>query len=386
MKQKKFFEKFLENLSRLDESKIKQYLEHVESERRTYRQILNALDESIIVIEEDRVLFVNTEAMKLLNAPQLKPPVTLEEARRTVGNSEIIDFIVVTLHDTDYVTEWVSGSRDKRHYQVEKITTESGEDRFFIIKITDMTESRRMEFQLKNLESVSALNTLAAGVAHEIKNPLAAMDLHTQILKKGIDKGMITVPDEVSEYIRIIEEEQRRLSRIVQDFLTAARKRELKWSFEDINCYLEEILSFFKPELDSYNITLETALESVPQIFIDRDYLRQALTNLIKNAMEAMNGASVRVLTVRTWFDNSANTVNIVLRDTGMGIPQDRLTRIFDPYFTTKDSGTGLGLTIVYKIVKEHGGDIRVESEENRGSTFTVVLPLHRGIRMIGNS
>ena len=124
-----------------------------------------------------------------------------------------------------------------------------------------------MEFQLKNLESVSALNTLAAGIAHEIKNPLTAIDLHTQILKKGINKKMIEVPPEVVQYINIIDEEQRRFGLIVNDFLTAARKRDLRMTFEDINQYLRDILFLIKPEIEKNEITLYRGIRGCPENF-----------------------------------------------------------------------------------------------------------------------
>ncbi len=253
MNKNKFFEKFIEKLSQLDESKIKLYLESVENERRTFKQILDNLDDALIVIEKDKIVFLNNEAQRVLKSSNPKIPLSIEDAWKHFFNLELLNFIILTLFDEDYQTEFINKNNGNQYFFIEKITTEG---QFYIIKIKDITNNKRMEFQLKNLESISALNNLAAGIAHEIKNPLTAIDLHTQIIKKGIEKKMIEVPEEVINYIHIIDDEQKRLIDIVNDFLTAARKRDLKLSFEDINEYIKEILAFIKPEIQENSIDL----------------------------------------------------------------------------------------------------------------------------------
>lgn len=389
-KENKFFDKFIENLSRLDESNVKRYLASVEKERRTFKATLDLLDDGILVIQSDSVIFMNRSAKKLLMAPVTLPtPIGFAEMKKQVVNMKLLDFIAASLHDQDYETEISEKARDMRYYRIQKISTEGD---FRIVKIKDVTLDRTLDLHLKNAESIGALNTLAAGVAHEIKNPLTAIDLHTQIIRRGIDKNIVDVPAEVREYIRIVDEEQKRLSQIVNDFLMAARKRELVLTYQDVPAFLRDILALMDPEFRAAGIDLSTDFQDTPGIFMDRDYLRQAFLNLFKNAIEAVRQAAaadpsrLRVVKVRSFYEPSRDAVGISISDTGGGLGDDMLQKIFEPYFTTKEYGTGLGLTIVYKIVREHGGEILVESRKGEGSDFTVYLPLVRGPKMIRQS
>lgn len=358
MSDNKFFDKILENISRLDETKIKSLMENLENEKRIYRDALENSEEALIIVNENKIFFINRNAKRLLITPNvINLPAYPNELKKQVGNQDLFSFLLKAMAMNDFKKEFADSSRESRYYFVERVTVSKN---IFLIKVKDISKNKEMEFQLKNLESVSALNTLAAGIAHEIKNPLTAIDLHTQILKKGINKKMIEVPPEVLQYVQIIDEEQRRLGLIVNDFLTAARKRDLKLTFEDINQYLRDILFLIKPEIEKNEIGLNEEYEDVPKIFIDKDYLKQAVINLLKNAMESMKAsvnvqAKKKILTVRTFYDNAMDSVGISIIDNGMGIDSEKIKKIFEPYYSTKDYGTGLGLTIVYKIIQEHG-------------------------------
>jgi signal transduction histidine kinase len=386
MSDNKFFDKILESLSRLDEAKIRSLMETIESEKRIFRDALEYSGEALIIVNENKIFFINRNARRLLITPNfIKLPAYPKEMKKLVGNQDLFSYVQEAIGMDDFNKEFSDNSRETRYYYVAKATVSST---LSIIKFKDITKNKQMEFQLKNLESVSALNTLAAGIAHEIKNPLTAIDLHTQILKKGINKKMIEVPPEVIQYVQTIDEEQRRLAMIVDDFLTAARKRNLKITFENINQYLKDILFLIKPEIEKNEIMLIEEYEDVPKIFIDKDYLKQAVLNLLKNAMESMKNtgpgqAGKKELTVRTFYDKAMDSVGISIMDTGVGIENDKIKNIFEPYYSTKDYGTGLGLTIVYKIIQEHGGDIKVESKKGLGSNFTLYLPLSKGTKLI---
>jgi two-component system, sporulation sensor kinase E len=376
----KFFDKFIDNLSRLDEFNVKRYIEDTENERRTLSDTLNLLDEGILVLKDARIIFINNAARKILLTTGLPVPISIEEAKKQVVNRQLLDFIMVTLYDDDYSTEIIEKNRDTRYYSIQKLSTEN---HFHIIKLRDITNDKTLEFQLKNLGSISALNTLAAGIAHEIKNPLTAIDLHTQIIKKGIEKKMIEVPEQVEKYIQIIDEEQKRLAKIVNDFLLAARKRELKPTYEDVNEFLKDIVKLIGPEIKENRVELTEDYQDVPKIFIDRDYLKQAVINVLKNALEAMQSQPLKVLKISTYYDHVSDSVCISVADTGPGIETEKMQKIFEPYYTTKDNGTGLGLTIVYKIVEEHGGEIKVDGKPGEGAKFTVCIPLNKGPRLI---
>ncbi|MGC8765321.1 MAG: two-component system sensor histidine kinase NtrB [Brevinematia bacterium] len=380
----KFFYKFLENITRLDQENIKNILESFETERKIFKKILDLLEEAFIVMDEEKIFYLNQKAKYFLLASNLKLPVLFEEAFRFIGNKTIYDFLMMIKEKKDYEkTELIEHGKEDRYYEIESFFIEN---LYYIVKIKDVTEERKVKLQLKNIESVSALNTLAAGVAHEIKNPLTAIDLHTQIIMKMVKNG-VKLPQEIIDYIKIIDEEQKRLGKIVNDFLLTTRKRELNLSFEDINKIIDETLELLEPELNDKKITLKKNFGGLPKIFVDKDYLKQAIINVIRNSIEslALKNAEEKLVKIDTFYEKNLDAIGIKVFDNGTGIEPEKLQKIFEPYYTTKDYGTGLGLTIVYKVIKEHGGDIKVESQKDEWTSFTLFIPIARGRKMIKN-
>jgi signal transduction histidine kinase len=242
-----------------------------------------------------------------------------------------------------------------------------------VAHIEDVTEKRSKEARLRRAESLASLTTLAAGVAHEIKNPLGSMGIHLQLIQKKIaGKDCIEAKD-IDQHLGVINEEVDRLNRIVVDFLFAVKPMDTVLEDGDVNHVIEELLQFVHPELDQAGVTIDAHLSPVlPLLRIDARYIKQALLNLIKNAVAAMPGGGVlRIESLR-----SGDEVLVRIADTGTGIPDEIMDKIFEPYFTTKPFGTGLGLTIVFKIVKEHFGDISVNSRVGEGTTVTLALPV----------
>lgn len=383
--QNKFFYKFLENISKLDETDIKNILQSFETERRIFKNILDLLDDAFIVMDNEKIFHLNNKAKTILDISNIKLPIFIEESYRFIGNQTILDFILLIKDKEGYEkSELVQHGNEERYYSIEKFLLET----YYIIRIRDITEDKKIQLQLKNMESISALNTLAAGIAHEIKNPLTSIDLYTQIIKKKIKNGFLNIPQDVHEYINIIDEEQKRLAKIVNDFLITARKRELKLEFENINEIILEVLDLLKPEFEKENISVKTKLENIPKIFVDKDYLKQGLINIVKNSIEALtakDNEEKKLIEVSTFYDKGKDAIVVKVFDNGVGIEMDKLQKIFEPYYTTKEYGTGLGLTIVYKVIKEHNGDIKVESQKDRWTVFTICLPVSRGTKMITN-
>jgi len=198
-------------------------------------------------------------------------------------------------------------------------------------------------------------------------------------MQKALAKGTAQSAEKreplIDKYFNILNEEVDRLNRIVVDFLFAARPMTLELREGNINSLIAELAEFIRAELEQSNIRLFLELdENLPPALIDERYMKQALLNLIKNAQAAMpNGG---LLTIATQV--SDNEIRISVCDTGVGISAESLAKIFEPYFTTKDNGTGLGLTLVYKIIKEHHGEIAVESREGEGTNFEIILPVYR--------
>ena len=252
---------------------------------------------------------------------------------------------------------------------------DAGQIRGTMLHIEDISEKRGREARLRRAESLASLTTLAAGVAHEIKNPLGSIGIHIQLMQRALDKekGRRVAVDELREYIEVVNEEVDRLNRIVVDFLFAVRPMNVELAESDLNSIVRDMLTFVRYELEENGIELLEELDdSIPPLRLDEKYIKQALLNLVKNAISAMpDGGSLRVATTKR-----GDETIVQLSDTGTGMSPEVLEKIFEPYFTTKDFGSGIGLTLVYKIVKEHMGDISVVSHQGEGSTFTITLPI----------
>jgi signal transduction histidine kinase len=269
-----------------------------------------------------------------------------------------------------------------------------------LIYVEDVTEKRNKEARLHRAESLASLTTLAAGVAHEIKNPLGSISIHIQLMQKAVannrrlfkntrqgevgeaDQNPAAYFDVLEKYIGVVNEEIDRLNQIVVDFLFAVRPMDMNLREGNINELIGELVDFVCFELNQDHIECVLKLDqTIPPVNFDERFLKQALLNLIKNAAGAMPAGGK--LTIETLRKDDELLINI--RDTGVGIPEGNLSKIFDPYFTTKDTGSGLGLTLVFKIIREHRGEILVESREGEGACFTIILPVpQRERRLIG--
>jgi signal transduction histidine kinase len=247
------------------------------------------------------------------------------------------------------------------------------------VYIDDISEKRNREIRLRRAENLASLTTLAAGMAHEIKNPLGAISIHLQLMQKALAGGNKDIKKQTKElfdkYFNILNEEVDRLNRIVVDFLFAVRPMTLELREGNLNVLIGELADFIRAELDQAGIRLLLELdEKLLPALIDERCMKQALLNLIKNAQAAMpNGGLLTIATLGT-----ESEIRISVCDTGIGINPENLKKIFEPYFTTRDNGTGLGLTLVYKIIREHQGDISVDSREGGGTDFEIIIPVYR--------
>ncbi len=235
-------------------------------------------------------------------------------------------------------------------------------------------ETRDIYHQLLQAEKMAALGQTMSGVAHELNNPLAT------ILNWAERLSQRTLDDPVRRGLETILSEAERAARIVRNLLTFARKRQTTRAMVDINQVVRETLALRAYDQRVTNISVIDALAAgLPQVFADGHQLQQVLLNLVINAEQAMLSAHGRgVLVVRTWHHADQESVVLEINDDGPGIPEELQPKIFDPFFTTKEvgKGTGLGLTVAYAIVQEHGGRIRLESQPNAGASFFVEVPV----------
>ena len=229
----------------------------------------------------------------------------------------------------------------------------------------DITEIQTLRERVTHSERMAALGELAARVAHEIRNPLISIGGFARRLEKRL-------ADDTKEYARIIVNEVTRLENILKEILGFVKSSRVMRHKADINKLLNEIITFITPEILEKKNTIQKDLCEIPLMAsMDNDRIKEAILNLITNATQATNYGSITIKTTRV--DNEAV---IELSDTGCGIQQEDIKNIFNPFFTTKSAGTGLGLTVTHKIIQEHNGKIKVESSTGRGTTFKIHLPL----------
>jgi signal transduction histidine kinase/iron only hydrogenase large subunit-like protein len=231
-------------------------------------------------------------------------------------------------------------------------------------------ELEQAQRQLIQSEKLASIGQLAAGVAHELNNPLGTITLFGSMLKKDLPEN-----EKWGKDIDLIIQEAGRAAKIVKDLLSFSRETKLKPGLVNVNSIIEEAVSLLTERSLFRNIQVVQELDaSVPATFADPDLLKQVFFNIILNGAQAMEGNGV--LTIRTQSKNEGNMIHIQIEDTGWGISEDDRSRLFDPFFTTKEKGTGLGLALVYGIVSKHQGTIDVESELGKGATFIIAMPV----------
>lgn len=378
---RKFLERAMEKVPRMNEESIKGLLRVLADENERLDAVLDSMMDGIVVCDEDHIpILVNKAAERFL--PMSHAELFDAPLWNSLRDDELAIFFDMALTgeesiiDREFALDTKSGTR----IMAISVTPLVRDKRISgtLIHIEETTEKRHKEARLRRAENLASLTNLAAGVAHEIKNPLGSISIHVQLMRKAL--GNDATPP-IIRYLDIVTEEIDRLNKIVVDFLFAVRPMDIVPINDDINALLKELVEFMRIEIENAGIELLVEYDNpMPAVPFDRRYLKQALLNLVKNACAAMPaGGKLRLAT-----SVHNEELSIIVADTGIGISEDRLGKIFEPYYTTKDYGTGLGLTLTYKIIKEHGGDIAVRSKKDVGSSFIISLPIpQKDLRLI---
>lgn len=384
------YSRISDKISKFSESQIQSLFESMSLDNEMLFSIIESLTSGILIVDNEwKPRFSNKASERYILFSTSPNENSKEKLFEIVKDKDISDFFkkCYEKNSTNVSEEFT-------------VSTLSGTIRFlsisvmpFICKdevvgntvvIRDITDKRNQEILLHRMEHLASLTNVAASVAHEIKNPLGAISIHIQLLQKAISKARKEnnqLPDEkfLENYLNVVNEEIDNLNKSVVDFLFAVRPVSAKLELLYPNRLIKKIMDFFKPEFEKENITLDISLSTDDiRLLLDEKLFKDVVINLSQNSIYAINenfhNIQKGILKISSQISHDKYILKI--SDNGIGISESRLAKIFEPYYTTKATGTGLGLTTVYKIIKEFSGDINVKSVEGEGTEFTITLPI----------
>ena len=377
-------DRVLGRLDTLDSVNLANLVQRLARERSLFEDIFNTLQEGVLVISADgEIEYANAAAHRLigLNDDELNGDTLwrlVPGLRPSLGGGGDDATLPVVAREFELT---YPEPRTVRLYMVP--FRESGGGRRHAVILSDITRDKQSTEARIEEERTSSILLLAAGVAHELGNPLNSLNIHLQLVERKLRKLRASgrEAESLGESIRVCQEEVVRLDGIINHFLEAIRPQPPDLSELHVVEVLDEVLRFQARELADRGITIEAETSAdLPVIMADRNQLKQVFFNIVKNAVEAM--APGGRLRVRTRADD--DTVYLLFGDNGAGIRQEDLLRLFQPYHTTKPGGHGLGLMIVQRIMRAHGGQVGVESKEGRGTVVTLEFPRKdRRVRML---
>ena len=385
-----FLEKLIERLGRIGPEDVQNYFLRLAQEKGFLETVFNAIQEGIIVTDsKGRITYLNDAACALFGleageaiGKRLDERIGgLDWGSLTKSSGPVSHDMEIFYPQNRFINFYIVPLMMEQREPTVAAPAMAAEEVGHVMILRDITESRRSAQQTIESERLNALRLLAAGVAHEIGNPLNSLHIHLQLMERSVQKLQDGEKAELEQSIDVARSEVNRLDSIVTQFLKAIRPSRPQLRPENVNTIVEEAVRFFAPELQDREIVVEQELRSdLPLLLLDRDQMKQAFYNVIKNSVEAMH----RRGTLRIRTDLADTHVMVRFVDTGGGMSAENLSHVFEPYFTTKPSGSGLGLLIVRRIVREHGGELSIESSQDRGLTLTIRLPfIDKRIRML---
>ena len=376
-----FLDKLIERIGKVRSVDLEAYLLRLADEKGFLETIFNAIHEGVLVTGlGGEVNYLNRGACDMFGLQReqcMGRPIG--ECLRGIAWADLLGVGKVVSRDVEifypqhrFVNFYIepirlekpSATRQKDGYESEPVG--------YAVILRDITETRRSTEETIHSERLSALTLLAAGVAHEIGNPLNSLHIHMQLLERKLRRLPEAARADLQSAVEVAKSEIQRLDSIVQQFLGAIRPTQLELRLENLNTLLRESVDFLHPEILDRDIRVDALLRTdLPLAEVDRTQIKQAFFNVIKNAIQAMLPGGV--LQIETALEGPF--LRITFRDTGGGIPAANMSHVFEPYFTTKKNGSGLGLLIVRRIVREHGGEIDLVSHEGEGLECIIRLP-----------
>lgn len=382
-------DKILGRVEDLDSVNLGILVQRLARERKMQETVFNTIQDGILVIDSDGVVqYANEAASGIIGLKssdigvtrlwKMVPDLAQSIDRSTVSGKKKVAPVLSREVELNYPEH-----RIVRLYMV-PIDAQVGHDDSggYVIVISDITEEKVSMEELIENERTSSIVRLAAGVAHELGNPLNSLTIHLQLIERKLKKlALEEEGQQLSESLQVCQGEVQRLDGIITHFLEAVRPQKPELNELDLVDLVDEVLRVQEAELRDRKLDVNVEVDSeLPAILGDRGQLKQVFFNLIKNAMEAMQaGGQLRIVTRK-----DDDFVYMQFIDTGSGISEEELSRVFQAYYTTKKEGHGLGMMIVQRIMREHGGQISLESRKDRGTVITLQFPQqHRRTRLL---
>jgi two-component system, sporulation sensor kinase E len=375
-------DRVLGRIDELDAQNLAILARRLERERDLMETVLDTLREGVIVLSHDSSIeYANTAAVRLLGVSE--EAVNGSELRRVSPDiAKALDMPVAVEALTREVEVRYPESRVLRLHLTRVGGSQDAERARRVAVLSDITAERVQTEDRVESERIDSIVALAAGVAHEVGNPLNAIGIHLQLLQREAEKlGDSPAAEKVRNAAQVCRSEITRLDGIVRDFLGAVRHAPPDLVDADLVTVVAETMNLLKDQCGQLGIRVAVDVANdIPLIMADRNQVKQALFNVMKNALEAMDrGGEIFI-----HLEADDEWVVLSVKDTGVGIPADKLTRVFDAYYTTKASGGGLGMLILLRILRAHGGTVDIQSTPNVGTTVTLRFPLkHRRVKTL---
>ncbi|MEM7790458.1 MAG: ATP-binding protein [Verrucomicrobiota bacterium] len=382
-------DKILGRIEDLDSVNLSILAQRLAKERAVQETVFNTIQDGILVIDSDGLVqYANSASRSMIGLKEtdvgamrlwkMMPDLARSIDPDAGGTNERAAPVLSRELELSYPDR-----RFVRLYMV-PIDAQVGHDESggYLVVLTDVTEDKVSMAELIESERIASIMRLAAGVAHELGNPLNSLTIHLQLIQRKLDKLMLNEKAaQISDSLEVCQGEVKRLDGIITHFLEAVRPQKPEFNELDLIGLIEEVLEVQEAELVDRKLEVNVEIgDAVPAILGDRGQIKQVVFNLIKNAMEAMHpGGKLRIVA-----GSDEDHIQLQFIDTGSGITEEDLARVFQPYFTTKESGHGLGMMIVQRIMREHGGQIGIESREGIGTVITLQFPQpHKRTRML---
>ena len=375
---KGFADKFLHKLSRIDLKEIETYVTRLVQERDLFAQIVLHMPEGLLLFDdEEGILFANRAIAHLLNLEEVTEESLSHLFYQGQSFLDYLKLFAQTVAEQGETRDIAYGPPLNKMITITVLPVDGHDTkkrgrRLFLMR--DHTQNRKRQADVLDREMLGTFVALSAGIAHEIGNPLNALDIHLQLLEWELKKQRRTAGmKKLVEYVTTARGEIGRLDTIVKNFLKAVRPVRPNFIKADMNKVCDDIIRFMTQECKQKGIKIKKQYcKKIPLSFFDDIQIGQALINIIKNAIDAMPRGGELVLT--TECDDTS--LRIIVKDTGAGIQGIPIARAFEPYFTTKEHGSGLGLVIVKRIIKEHGGEVTLNNCLPHGLEVIMSIPI----------